>query len=296
LIVVVASIKGAPGVTTTATALATAWPTGRRVLLVEADPFGGDLAAWSGVAPSSGLWSLLAAGRRGLNSEAVWKHAANLPAGLPILYGLASADQAVANEAAWPVVAEALAALEADVVIDAGRLLPHFAGGIGPLLSVADVLMLLCPPTLAGIVHLKTFLPALSALPSSMRLMVQPTGQRGFSSDEIASTLSVNVAPPIPHDAKGATALSENAPGWATRKSVLAKWARSCAAELAASCAGTAETAAATQVPLSDSEIGTHTLGPPLTETEYHNASERPHDTEHRNDTESSAAPTGVAQ
>ena len=141
-------------------------PPGRRagrVLLVEADPFGGDLAAWSGVAPSSGLWSLLAAGRRGLDSEAVWKHAANLPAGLPVLYGLASADQAVANEAAWPVVAEALAALEADVVIDAGRLLPHFAGGIGPLLSVADVLMLLCPPTLAGIVHLKTSLPALSA-------------------------------------------------------------------------------------------------------------------------------------
>ena len=53
---------------------------------------------------------------------------------------------------------------------------------------------------------------------------------------------------------------------------MLAKWARSCAAELAASCSGTAETAAATQVPLSDSEIGTHTLGPPLTETEYHNA------------------------
>jgi hypothetical protein len=135
-----------------------------------------------------------------------------------------------------------------------------------------------------------------------MRLMVQPTAQRGFSSDEIASTLSVNVAPPIPHDAKGATALSENAPGWATRKSVLAKWARSCAAELAASCSATAETAATTQVPLSDSEIGTHTLGPPLTETEYHNGTERPrdtehlHDTEHLNDTESSAAPTGVAQ
>ena len=49
MIVVVASIKGAPGVTTTATALAESWPSGRRILLVEVDPFGGDLAAWFGV-------------------------------------------------------------------------------------------------------------------------------------------------------------------------------------------------------------------------------------------------------
>ena len=115
MIVVVASIKGAPGVTTTATALANTWPPGRRVLLVEADPFGGDLAAWFGVAPSTGLWSLLAAGRRGLDPHAVWDHATNLPGGLAVLYGLASADQAVANEAAWPAGAEALAALDADV-------------------------------------------------------------------------------------------------------------------------------------------------------------------------------------
>ena len=133
MIIVVASIKGAPGVTTTATAIASAWPQDRRVLLVEADPFGGDLAAWFGVAPTTGLWSLLAAGRRGIESDAVWEHATTLPEGLPVLYGLASADQAVANEAAWPAVAEALAALDADVIIDAGRLLPHFAGGIRPL-------------------------------------------------------------------------------------------------------------------------------------------------------------------
>ena len=170
MIVVVASIKGAPGVTTTATALASTWPPGRRVLLVEADPFGGDLAAWFGVAPSTGLWSLLAAGRRGLDPHAVWEHATNLPTGLAVLYGLASADQAVANEAAWPAVAEALAALDANVIIDVGRLLPHFAGGIGPLLSLAQVLLVLCPPTLAGIVHLKTALPSLIATSSSRQL------------------------------------------------------------------------------------------------------------------------------
>jgi hypothetical protein len=43
-LIALASIKGSPGVTTAATALAASWPEGRQVLLVEADPFGGDLA------------------------------------------------------------------------------------------------------------------------------------------------------------------------------------------------------------------------------------------------------------
>jgi MinD-like ATPase involved in chromosome partitioning or flagellar assembly len=235
MIVVVASIKGAPGVTTTATALAESWPPGQRVLLVEADPFGGDLAAWFGVAPSAGLWSLLAAGRRGLDPHTVWEHATTSPTGLPVLYGLATADQAVANEAAWPAVAGALAALEGDVIIDAGRLLPQFAGGIGPLLSVADVLLVLCPPTLAGIVHLKAALPSLIATSSSRRTVVLPTAQKGFSSEEIATTLKINVAPPIPHDPKGAAALGASTTGSARSKSTLAKWARRTSAELVTS-------------------------------------------------------------
>ena len=276
MIVVVASIKGAPGVTTTATALASAWPQDRRVLLVEADPFGGDLAAWFGVAPTNGLWSLLAAGRRGLEADAVWEHAAILPTGLPVLYGLASADQAVANEAAWPAVAEALAALEADVVIDAGRLLPHFAGGIRPLLSLAEVFMVLCPPTLAGIVHLKTSLPSLAAASSAGQFIVQPTAEKGFSSDEIASTLTIEVAPPIPRDPKGASALTGNAIGPARSKSALAKWARTTAVELATSSSDTE----AVHGPLSATEIRNQPLRSPL------------NDAEHLIDTEPSAAPT----
>jgi hypothetical protein len=282
VIIVVASIKGAPGVTTAATAIASAWPQDRRVLLVEADPFGGDLAAWFGVAPTSGLWSLLAAGRRGIESDAVWEHATTLPTGLPVLYGLASADQAVANEAAWPAVAEALAALDADVIIDAGRLLPHFAGGIRALLSLAEVLVVLCPPTLAGIVHLKTSLPSLIAVSPSAQLIVQPTAEKGFSSDEIASTLTINVAPPVPRDPKGAAALSGNPVGWANSKTTLAKWARANAAELAAFLSGPA----AMQDPLSIPEIRDQSPSPSV------NHVEAPNDTERLSDTEHSDAPT----
>jgi len=290
VIIVVASIKGAPGVTTTATAIATAWPQERRVLLVEADPFGGDLAAWSGLAPVTGLWSLLAAGRRGIDSDVVWDHATTLPAGLPVLHGLASADQAVANEAAWPAVAEALAALDADVIVDAGRLLPHFAGGIRPLLSFAEVLVVLCPPTLAGIVHLKTSLPSLTAASSPGRFIVQPNAEKGFSSDEIASTLSIEVAPPVPHDPKGALGLRGSSVGWAQSKSALAKWARRNAAELAAA----SSVSTGTHELLSTPESSDQSTGPLVTEPPGDTV--RPSDAEHASHLDQSTAPTWAAR
>jgi hypothetical protein len=222
----------------------------------------------------------------------VWEHATTLPTGLPVLYGLASADQAVANEAAWPAVAEALAALEADVIIDAGRLLPHFAGGIRPLLSLAQVLVVLCPPTLAGIVHLKTSLPSLTTASPSGRLIVQPTAEQGFSSDEIASTLAINVAPPVPHDPKGAAALSRNAIGWANSKTSLAKWARANASELAAALSGSA----VTLDPLSIPEIRDQSPRPAVNNTETLNHAGHLHDTEHLQNTEYSDAPTWAAR
>jgi hypothetical protein len=221
----------------------------------------------------------------------VWQHTTTLPTGLPVLYGLASADQAVANEAAWPAVAEALAALDADVIIDAGRLLPHLAGGIRPLLSLAEVLVVLCPPTLAGIVHLKTSLPSLTAASPSGRLIVQPTAEKGFSSDEIASTLRINVAPPVPHDPKGAAALSGNAIGWANSKTALAKWARTNAAELAAAPSGPA----ATQDPLTIPEIRDQSLRPSAIDTESLNAAEHLTGTEHLQNTVHSDASTWSA-
>jgi hypothetical protein len=124
------------------------------------------------------------------------------------------------------------------------------------------VLVVLCPPTLAGIVHLKTSLPSLIAGSPSARLIVQPTAEKGFSSDEIASTLTINVAPPVPRDPKGAVALGRNPVGWANSKTTLAKWARTNAAELAASLS----VPPPTQDPLPISEIRDQPPGPSVTE------------------------------
>ena len=185
-------------------------------------------------------------------------------------------------------VAEALAALDADVVIDAGRLLPHFAGGIGSLLSAAQVLLVLCPPTLAGIVHLKTALPSLIATSSLRQFLVLPTASKGFSSEEIASTLKINVAPAVPHDPKGAAALNANASGSERSKTALAKWARSTAAELVAS--------SPTHVPLSPPEITNHPLRSPVTDTKQLNDTAQSLDIEPLCDTVPLVAPTWVAR
>ena len=139
-VIALASVKGSPGVTTAALAIAARWPAGRKVLLVEADPFGGDLAPRYGATVTGGLASLLAAARRELTPEAVWDHVHELPGGLAVLFGLAGVRQAAANENVWPAIATALAELDADVVVDAGRLLPQFAGGVGAILGQADAI------------------------------------------------------------------------------------------------------------------------------------------------------------
>ena len=67
-LVAVASVKGAPGVTTTALALAAAWPAavdgGVRPVVVEADAAGGDVAARLGLPHAPGLLDVAVAARR----------------------------------------------------------------------------------------------------------------------------------------------------------------------------------------------------------------------------------------
>ena len=242
-VVALASIKGSPGVTTAATALAASWPTGRRVLLVEADPFGGDLAPRYGSTITNGLASLFAAARRSLTPEGIWDHVDHLPGGLPVLFGHSNVQGAVANEKAWPAIAEALGALDADVVVDAGRLLPHFAGGIGDVLAHSDVLVVLCDPTLEGIVHLRAALPSLVAEMSTRALLVVPTGSGGYSGTEIGRTLGVDVGPPMPDDRKAADALANKRAITRLERTALLKWAGTLVGALGIEAVGIEESA-----------------------------------------------------
>ena len=82
------------GVTTLALSLAATWPPGHRVLLVEADPAGGTLAAGSGWPTEPSLMSLAAAARRGGEAAMVWEHCHELPGRAGVLAGTSSTDHA----------------------------------------------------------------------------------------------------------------------------------------------------------------------------------------------------------
>ena len=100
MLIAVAADKGAPGVTTTALALAAVWP--RPVLLAECDPAGGDLVyrlpgeGSDRLDPRRGLLSLAVAARRDLQPAQLWTHAQKLRGGLDVLLGVTSADQGAA--------------------------------------------------------------------------------------------------------------------------------------------------------------------------------------------------------
>lgn len=243
-LVAFASIKGSPGVTTTALAMAAVWPAPRELLLVEADPFGGDIAARYDVVVTTGLAGLVASARRDLSPEAVWKHASTLPGGLRVIFGLSGPAQAIANERVWPTIVTALTALDADVIVDCGRLLPGFGGGIRDVLARADVAMILTEPALESIAHLAEALPSLATALGTRRLVVVPTAAKGYSSIEIAAALKVDVGRSLPHDQKAAVALANRPAGKLAKRSLL-KWASAQIGELglaeAASHAATSE-------------------------------------------------------
>jgi len=231
-VIALASVKGSPGVTTAALAIAARWPAGRKVLLVEAVPFGGVLSPRYGATVTGGLASLFVAARREFTPEAVWDHVHELPGGLAVLFGLAGVRQAAANENVWPTIAAALAGLDADVVVDAGRLLPDFAGGVGAILGHADALVVLCGSTLEAIVHLQNALPRLVAERRDRQLLVVPTGSFGYCADDIATTLEVDVGPAMPDDRGAAAALANQRRLRRLEKSPLLTWAAAVTAEL----------------------------------------------------------------
>jgi len=157
-LIAVAADKGAPGVTTTATALATVWP--RPVVLAECDPAGGDIvyrlpgAHGGRLDPRRGLLSLAVAARHGLEPGQVWEHAQRLRGGLDVLAGVTNAEQGSGIEPLWGPVGGLLAALPgADVIADCGRLGPD--GPHYELLAAAAIVVLIIRPSLGEVLRLR---------------------------------------------------------------------------------------------------------------------------------------------
>jgi MinD-like ATPase involved in chromosome partitioning or flagellar assembly len=183
MIVVLASAKGSPGVTTALLALTGLWP--RPVLVAECDPNGADLAARFGLPPNPGLVSLASAARHGLGPEQLRAHVQRLPGGIPVLLGVQLPEQALALGPLWSRLATELARLEVDVLVDGGQLV-----GDTPVLELAtgaDLLGLVGRPTVEGVAHLAGRIAWLEH--QGLRPVVVLVGERPYGPQAVEETL-----------------------------------------------------------------------------------------------------------
>ena len=151
----VAGVKGAPGATTFAVALAGVLP--GPALLADLDLAGSDLSlryrdpAGQPLDPDRGLLSLAAAAHRGAADPG--PHVQHLAGGLPVLLGLTAPEQAGGLATAWPHVEAGLAAAPGTVVADCGRLTAPAAAP--PVLRSADAVLLVARTDVASLAHLR---------------------------------------------------------------------------------------------------------------------------------------------
>jgi len=216
------SAGGAPGVTTAALALALTWPAD--AILAECDPGGGDILAGllvGHVPARQGLMEYaIEAGRDEATATiGLRAHLVPLDAGTTtsLLPGLSDPRQAAGLASAWPAVAAALTAQQADVIADCGRL---DAGEGQPVavLSAARTVGLVVRPTLRQVWLARPRVEMLSQLlGDSARIALLVTGPGTQSARDVARALRVPVAAVLPNDPRTAALLSDGTGG---RKSV----------------------------------------------------------------------------
>lgn len=240
-VVAVVGAKGAPGATTSAVALALGWP--RPVLLVDADPSGGDLAAgWLAgrVGLDRGLLSFAVATRHTDTPAAaeLAGHVVSIPEALRVLVlpGLAHAGQSGGLEprvwtrllsaatGPWPA-SEATAdesGVRVDVLADCGRIGPDTPW---PLLASAGVVLLATRPTLRGVHHARYALAALTAgIGDVRRARLLVCGPGPYEAGEVGRAVGLKVAATLPADAAAALVLSDGAsPGRGWPRTALAR-------------------------------------------------------------------------
>ncbi|GAA3444246.1 hypothetical protein [Planomonospora venezuelensis] len=240
-LIVLAADKGAPGVTTAATALGAIWP--RPVLLAECDPAGGDLAyrlpaADGGVLnPGKGLLTLGATARRGLSPALVHEHTQKIVGGLDVLAGLTHGEQAAGLTWLWGPLGRTLAALpHADVLADCGRLGGHPA--LGELVAEAELTVLFTRASLDHVAHLRERLQVMPAGPRVAVVVISDPRQYRGTIDEVrrivaATGRQVAFVAGLAHDPRGAELLRGQ---WGGRldRSLLIRTARELAGRLAA--------------------------------------------------------------
>ena len=229
-------------VTTLSAALAATWPDRRRVLLVEADPAGGTLAARAGWPEEPGLVSLAAAARRGGDPQMIWEHCQQMAGGRAVLAGPAPAEEAASALGMLGPLLSRLGELDSDVVVDCGRLDPGSAALA--LWEGAERSVLVARPRIADLQAVATWLERRPVPPSRLGLVV--VGDGPYPDEEIADALGAEILSHVAWDPRAAEVLlSAAASSRKLRVAPLVRAARTLADRLAAERSGTATAAVA---------------------------------------------------
>lgn len=206
-VIAFASAKSSPGVTTALVALAAGWPQEREILVVEADPAGGDIAPRFDLSTDPGLVTLAAAGRRQLSPDTLWNHVQTLPGkrAAQVLVAPASAEQTqAALSAVRGRLAEVLGRLQdRDVLVDCGRLDP--GSPAFELMGAADLAVLVVRPVLSQVHHLHA---RVTSLPSTTPTCLVTIGDSPYSPLDVAGTVRMQLAGSLAHDGRAAAVLA----------------------------------------------------------------------------------------
>jgi Flp pilus assembly CpaE family ATPase len=250
--VALVSAKGSPGVTTATAALA-AVAAGVGVgpaLMAELDPSGGSVQVLTGTMAVPGLVDAAGRLRRETTRSAIEENTTMLPPGVPTL--LAPASSSIAESVIESAGTRWLAALRAvapEVFVDAGRWEAH--GRASSRIVGADLVALVCRPTVAGVEHARHLAPHLADL-ARRPVAVVVVGDRPYAPAEVASHLDLPLAGTVAWDPRGVTNL------WAEGASK--RWLRSMLARSAASTlAGLAQVAGSVT---GGGPTPSHTFGP----------------------------------
>jgi MinD-like ATPase involved in chromosome partitioning or flagellar assembly len=195
-VMTLASLRGAPGVTTTALLLASTFTD---AVVVEADLDGGVLAVRYGLGREPGLTTFAAsAGEDGHD----WRAHAQDAGGVPVLVG---PDASAASASLWRTAGERithkLVAADGVAVVDAGRL-----RSLAPVVTASDLLAVLVCPIAEQLVALTHLLPTLHQTIRG-QIAVVLVGDGPYRAADVEGPLDVTVLGELPDDRDAADAL-----------------------------------------------------------------------------------------
>lgn len=200
-LICIAGGKGSPGATTFALALALSDL--EPVTLVDADPDGGDLAAWLGISATPGLVSLAAAARHSFAGGEFVRHVQHVQTGIKLLGSPSSPEQVEASlTSLGRPFAQILAAGPA--IADIGRW--RSGSPATELVGAAHAIVLVVHPTVAGVAHARYQYEDLTT--RCTNVVVACRGDRPYNAAEVAEAIGCAAAFSIPTDRVGASMLT----------------------------------------------------------------------------------------